>query len=67
MEKVYANHWRRPSREDYLRAYPFLKMLRRSSLTPQQKATLRGQALHGDLSGAWAGYGRLTSVRGEQT
>lgn len=35
----------------------FLNIIGHSKiLTAQQKRTLRGQALHGDLDGAWKGY-----------
>ena len=35
----------------------FLGIIRRSKvLTSQQKSTLRGQALHGDLEAAYVGY-----------
>lgn len=39
--------------------YMFIRILRKSALTPQQKQTLRGQALNGDLDGAMRGYDRL--------
>ena len=47
------------SADDYLAAKMFLDRLAKVKLTHQQKATLRGQALHGDLDGAWRGLERL--------
>lgn len=44
----------------YREAQAFLVQLRHSRLTGQQKNTLRGQALGGDLEGAWRGFERLT-------
>ena len=42
----------------------FMEMVRKSkALTPQQKATLCGQAKAGDLAGACQGYERM--MRGE--
>ena len=48
-------------REAYMKAYPFLNELRqhRQILPHQALATLRGQALSGDLDGAMKGLGRL--------
>lgn len=57
----------RVSLEDYQRAQTFLTMVKRSrTLTPQQKSTLRGQALHGDIEGARKGYARLVNVGAER-
>lgn len=49
----------KPTSEDYARANVFLRRLKASSLTPQQKKTLRGLALNGDLSGARRGLEKL--------
>lgn len=53
------------SREAYVKAQDFLKMLKgnRSKLTHQQIATLRGQALSGDIDGAYKGFGGLMLER----
>lgn len=62
--RIEANQNERVSRYGYLRAQNFLRMIGKSkSLTPQQKATLRGQALHGDLDGAMRGYEKIVTVR----
>lgn len=45
----------------------FLKALKRSSLTVQQKKTIKGQALAGDLLGAQKGFQRLTRAREDKT
>ena len=48
----------------YVTVKPFLDMVRKSkTLTPQQKSTLCGQAIHGDMKGARAGYAKLANVR----
>ena len=48
----------------YVTIKPFMDMVRKSrTLTPQQKSTLCGQAIHGDLKGARAGYAKLANVR----
>ena len=66
MQKYKADPQNRVSREAYARAQSFLNMIRTSkTLTNQQKATLRGQAIHGDLEGAMKGYQRLVNVRDE--
>lgn len=61
-----------PDREKYpplafANARPFLDVLRanKQRLTRQQLLTLRGQALSGDLPGAYAGLERIkkTSIR----
>ena len=48
-----------------MKAQDFLKMLKdnRSKLTHQQIATLRGQALSGDIDGAYKGFGGLMLER----
>lgn len=54
----------RISRATFLNAHNFLEMVKRSpTLTPQQKRTLRGQALHGDLEGAMRGYKTLVCIK----
>ena len=40
----------------------FIVALRRPKLTAQQKRTLKGQALAGDLKGAQKGFQRLTEA-----
>jgi hypothetical protein len=40
--------------------YKFIKEIGRSPLTAQQKKTLRGQVLAGDVEGAKKGFERLT-------
>lgn len=51
-------------RDVYLRSKNFLDIVRKSEvLTPQQKRTLRGQALHGDLPGAERGLKRIMEGR----
>ena len=54
------------TREAYMRCNQFTDLLKRSTLTEQQKRTLRGQALHGDLEGARKGYRRLTTMEVER-
>lgn len=50
----------RPSRSRWLAAKTFLDQIAKSrTLTHQQKATLRGQAIHGDLEGAIRDYAKL--------
>ena len=49
----------KPTCEDYARANMFLRQLKESRLTLQQKRTLRGQALNGDLNGARRGLEKL--------
>lgn len=41
----------------------FIKSLRSAQITPQQRKTLRGQALAGDLKGAKKGLQRLLSAK----
>lgn len=49
-----------PTREDYMRAKHFLDLLKHTeALTLQQKRTLWGQAVHGDVKAARRGYDRL--------
>ena len=56
MEKEY-----KPTADDYLRAAMILRHIKESStLTAQERKTLRGQALSGDISGAWKGLEKLT-------
>ena len=44
----------------YTASNELLKQLHRcKKLTQQQKLTMRGQALHGDVEGAWRGFKRL--------
>lgn len=50
--------------DDYLKAAMILRHIKVSRLTPQQKRTLRGQALHGDIEGAWKGFERLSMEGG---
>lgn len=53
------------SREDYTAANHIIKMIHASQyLTLQEKRTLRGQALHGDVEGARLGYENLLARRG---
>ena len=40
----------------------FIKALKRSRLTAQQRRTLKGQAIAGDLKGAQKGFQRLTEA-----
>lgn len=60
-----VERWR-PTSEDYARANMFLRHLKESGLTHQQKKTLRGKALHGDLAGAWKGLERLAREQDEK-
>lgn len=47
-------------REVYVATMDFRRLLKRTkSLTAQQRSTLYGQALHGDLKGAMKGLDRL--------
>ena len=48
----------KPTSDDYARANVFLRHLKNSKLTLQQKRVLRGQALNGDLDGARRGLER---------
>lgn len=41
----------------------FIIALKRSELTAQQKRTLKGQALAGDLKGAQKGFQKLTEAK----
>lgn len=43
--------------------YCFLKQLKFSGLTAQQKKTLRGQAIAGDLEGAKKGFYKLMTTQ----
>ena len=53
-------HVGKASADDYLAARTFLERLGKAKrLSPQQRSTLRGQALHGDVEGAWRGLERL--------
>ena len=45
--------------------WTFLKEIDKSGLTKQQKKTIKGQALAGDVQGALKGYQRL--IRARQT
>lgn len=57
----------RPSRARWLVAKNFLDQITKSKvLTHQQKATLRGQAVHGDLEGAIRGYAKLCGRKKEE-
>lgn len=48
----------------YCRAKPFIDMVMSSKLlTRQEKHTLRGQALHGDLAAARKGYENIIKGR----
>ena len=48
---------------EYLRAYNFLSIIKKSkTLTPKQKQELWGQAVHGDLDGAFRSYEKMTRV-----
>ena len=50
----------RPSRAHYARCNAFLNTLKKTPrLTYQQRRTLWGQAVHGDLDGAQKGYDRI--------
>lgn len=44
----------------------FIKCLKTLNLTKQQKRTLKGQALSGDLEGAKKGLERLTEVKANE-
>ena len=48
----------------FLDTLAFVRKLRDYDLTSQQKKTLRGQALSGDLEGARKGLFKLTGCRG---
>lgn len=43
----------------YTKAHAFLRELRFAEITPQQRSTLRGQALSGDVAGARKGLAKL--------
>ena len=47
-------------------AWALLKAIKQSSLTAQQKKTLRGQILAGDIIGAQKGFKRLTIAKDNQ-
>lgn len=49
--------------QDFVAINKFIKTLRGSQLTAQQKRTLKGQAVAGDLQGALKGYQRLLSAK----
>lgn len=49
--------------QDFVAVNKFIRALRGSQLTAQQKRTLKGQALGGDLQGALKGYQRLLSAK----
>lgn len=51
--------------QDFMAIRQFLKALKGSQLTAQQKRTLRGQAVAGDLEGALKGYQRLLRAKEE--
>lgn len=51
------------SKIEYVR---FMKTLKYSGLTAQQKRTLRGQFFAGDYNGAMAGLERLTKKRKQE-
>lgn len=54
------------SREAYVDCQSFINEIKKSkALTFQQKRALYGQAIHGDLEGAWKGYRKLVNVRKE--
>ena len=55
------------SRRAYANAADFLRQLRKHhhELTRQQVKTLRGQALHGDICGAYQGLHTLLKKNGE--
>ena len=44
----------------------FIKYLKSLNLTKQQKRTLKGQALNGDLKGAKKGLARLLEVKANE-
>ena len=49
--------------EYFVNIQPFLYKLKHSiTLTRQQRQTLYGQAVHGDIDGAMRGYEKLTRV-----
>ena len=55
----------RPSRATYARCNSFLNTLKRSPyLTLQQRRTLWGQAIHGDIDGARKGFERIVRGKG---
>ena len=56
---------KRYTREAYVKAQDFLRTLKdnRPKLTRQQFSTLRGQALSGDVEGAYTGFNRLMLER----
>ena len=49
--------------QNFVAVNRFVKTLRGSQLTAQQKGTLKGQAVAGDLEGALKGYQRLLSAK----
>ena len=44
----------------------FIRLLNKYTLSKQQKKTLKGQAINGDLEGAKKGLEKLTSVEDKQ-
>lgn len=56
---------KRYSREAYVKAQDFLRMLKDNNgkLTHHEFMTLRGQALSGDIDGAYKGFGGLMLER----
>lgn len=44
----------------------FLRQLRKSGLTPQQKRTLKGQVLAGDFESAKKGYEKLMNRKNDR-
>ena len=49
--------------ENMLEVSKFIRSLTKYKLSKQQKRTLRGQALSGDLEGAKKGLEKLTAVK----
>lgn len=66
MIKMRVETFDTPSPARYLRCHNFIMLLKHSDewLTRQEFATLRGQALAGDIEGAYKGFDKLMSGRG---
>lgn len=46
--------------------YEFIRLLKKCGLSTAQKSTLRGQALAGDLTGAWKGLQKILATATER-
>ena len=52
--------------ENMLEVSKFIRLLNKYTLTKQQRKTLRGQAINGNLEGAKKGLEKLTTVNSER-